>query len=54
MKYLLHTGLWSAGLAGIAAAACSDWRSYAEAVAVVVTCGVWLVVEYDYGKDDQF
>lgn len=54
MRTALKLGLWCAGLVGLAAAYSQDWRTYAEAVAVLVGCGVWLVVEYDYGQDDRF
>lgn len=54
MKYLLLTVLAVAVLVGVLAARWGDWRTYAEAVATVVACGVWLVVEYDYGKDERF
>ena len=54
MKYLLHSGMWSAGLAAIAAAHFGDWRSYAEAVGVATACAALLVVGYDYGRDDRF
>lgn len=54
MKYALHTAMWLAGLLGMIAAHYGDWRSYAEALAVMGGCAAALVMGYDWGKDDRF
>ena len=54
MKYALHVGLWTAGLAGMGAASFGEWRAYFEALAVMGGCAAALVMGYDWGKDDRF
>lgn len=54
MKLALHAGMWCAGLVGIWAARCGDWRGWLEAVGVMGWCATALIVGYDWGRSERF